>query len=134
MQMKEEAFRLAHQGLSFVTARKNTEAIDCFLRAIELGLVENDGLYNNLGIAYAREYFLGKAIRSFETALSLNPGNEQARNNLAEAERNLERLSASHNRIRDQARGRELQEQWIDFETPDGRTITRTMSEIESRD
>ncbi|MGH9851185.1 MAG: hypothetical protein ACREBD_15210 [Blastocatellia bacterium] len=132
--MKEEAFRLARQGLSFVTARKNTEAIDCFLRAIELGLVGNDGLYNNLGIAYAREYFLGKAIRSFETALSLNPGNEQARNNLAETERNLDRLRASHNRISEQAQGGEFLEQWVDFETPDGRTIRRTMSEIESQD
>jgi len=131
---KEEAFRLARQGLSFVNARRNTEAIDYFLRAIALGLVGNDGLYNNLGIAYAREFCFGKAIRSFETALSLNPGNEQARNNLDEAERNLERLRASHNRMREGAGGREFLEQWIDFETPDGRTIRRTMSEIESQD
>ena len=132
MDKKEEAFRLAREGLSFLNARRNMEAIDCFLQAMKLGLLGNDGLYNNLGIAYAREFLLGKAIRSFETALSLNPGNEQAHRNLDEARGNLQRLRSSHDRLRESNASRELQEQWIEFETPDGRAIKRTMSEIES--
>jgi len=134
MGAKEEAFRLANQGLSFIQIRKNTDAINCFLQAIGLGLVGNDGIYNNLGIAYSREYFFGKAIRSFSKALSLNPANEQVRRNLVEAQENLQRLRDSYENISRATVGRELEEDGISFETPDGRTIRRTMSEIEAQD
>lgn len=133
MGAKEEAFRLVNQGLRLMQTERNAEAINCFLKALDLGVVGNDGLYNNLGIAYAVEYFYGKAIRSFEKALSINPGNEQARSNLIMVKGNLQRLRDSYASLERSAGGSELQEVSLSFETSDGRIIDRTMSEIESQ-
>jgi tetratricopeptide (TPR) repeat protein len=70
------------------------------------GVVSGD-LYFNLGDAYFRKGALGPAIWSFERALTLDPGDEDARFNLDQARK----LAAS--RAQDRVTGEDREPAWI---------------------
>ncbi|MEB3161544.1 MAG: tetratricopeptide repeat protein [Synechocystis sp.] len=56
-------------------------AIKAYQKAISLSQYD-DGLYNNLGIAYSHANRLQAAKQAFEKALELNPDNARAKRNL----------------------------------------------------
>lgn len=62
-------------------ADKYNEAIELYNKAIEKEGISSD-LYYNLGNAYYKSGFLGKAVVCYERAISLNPRNEEAKINL----------------------------------------------------
>jgi tetratricopeptide (TPR) repeat protein len=64
-------------------------------------------LYYNLGVVYFRQGQLGRAVWSFERAVSLAPEDEDARFNLAQARKLAER------RVRDRLEGAERDPIWI---------------------
>lgn len=64
-------------------------------------------LYYNLGVAYFRLGSLGRAVWSFERAVGLDPDDEDARFNLAQARKLADR------RVRDQIEGAERDAIWI---------------------
>lgn len=64
-------------------------------------------LYYNLGVVYFRQGNLGRAVWSFERAVSLAPDDEDARFNLAQARKLAER------RVRDRLEGAERDPIWI---------------------
>jgi tetratricopeptide (TPR) repeat protein len=64
-------------------------------------------LYYNLGVVYFRQGNLGRAVWSFERAVSLAPDDEDARFNLAQARKLAER------RVRDRIEGAERDPLWI---------------------
>lgn len=70
------------------------------------GIVSGD-LYFNLGDAYFRKGALGPAIWSFERALTLNPGDEDARYNLDQARKLVARG------VRDKIEGEDREAPWI---------------------
>ena len=70
------------------------------------GVVSAD-LYYNLGVAHFRQGNLGRAVWSFERAAMLDPDDEDARFNLAQARKLAER------RVRDKLEGAERDPTWI---------------------
>jgi tetratricopeptide (TPR) repeat protein len=64
-------------------------------------------LYYNLGVAYFRQGTLGRAIWAFERALTFEPEDDDAKFNLLQARKVLER------RIRDKIEGAERESTWI---------------------
>jgi tetratricopeptide (TPR) repeat protein len=64
-------------------------------------------LYYNLGVVYFRQGQLGRAVWSFERAVSLAPEDEDAKFNLAQARKLAER------RVRDRLEGAERDPVWI---------------------
>jgi tetratricopeptide (TPR) repeat protein len=64
-------------------------------------------LYYNLGVACFRQGLLGRAIWSFERAVALDPDDEDARFNLAQARK------LSDRRVRDKIEGAEHDPGWI---------------------
>lgn len=70
-------------------AGKYTEAIAAYEAILATEMVSAE-LYNNLGLAYYQNQQLGKAIVSFQRALRLDVGNEDAQYNLAAAQQQIE--------------------------------------------
>jgi tetratricopeptide (TPR) repeat protein len=70
------------------------------------GVVSGE-LYYNLGVTYFRQDNLGRAVWSFERAVSVAPEDEDARFNLAQARKAAER------RVRDRIEGAERDPVWI---------------------
>jgi tetratricopeptide (TPR) repeat protein len=64
-------------------------------------------LYYNLGVAYFREGSLGRAVWSFERAVALDPEDEDARFNLQQTRKLVDR------RVRDKLEGAERDPVWI---------------------
>jgi tetratricopeptide (TPR) repeat protein len=82
------------------------------------GVVSGD-LYYNLGVAYFRQGNLGRAVWSFERAVTLEPDDEDARFNLSQARKLADR------RVRDNIEGAERDALWIravSFLTPGAQT------------
>ncbi len=69
--------------------------------------VVSPDLYYNLGVAHFRKGSLGRAVWSFERALALDPGDDDARFNLTQARKLAER------RVRDRIEGPERDPAWI---------------------
>lgn len=71
-------------GVAAYDLGKYDEAVAAYLKALGLYRRPADILdtYNNLGNAYARSYRLKEAVRSYESALRIDPSNEVALRNL----------------------------------------------------
>jgi len=82
------------------------------------GVISSD-LYYNLGAAYFRQGSLGRAIWSFERAAALEPDDDDARFNLAQARRLADR------RARDKIEGGDRDPFWI-------RAVTALPSSVET--
>jgi protein O-GlcNAc transferase len=60
------------------------DAIDAYRRVIELDPADIEA-YNNLGVAYAMQGELDKAVGLWQKVLEMDPGNPKAKDNLAKA-------------------------------------------------
>ncbi|MFL1894368.1 tetratricopeptide repeat protein [Aquimarina sp. 2-A2] len=69
------------RGNALYTAKKYEEAIKNYLTVIEEGY-ESEELYFNLANAYYKQNEIGPSIYYYEKALSLNPTNQDIKNNL----------------------------------------------------
>jgi hypothetical protein len=83
-----------------------TAAIAAYEQIDRQGLLSAE-LYYNLGVVYFRQGNLGRAVWSFERAVTLAPDDEDARFNLAQARKLAER------RVRDRLEGAERDPVWI---------------------
>jgi tetratricopeptide (TPR) repeat protein len=75
--------------------------------------VHSSDLFFNLGDAYVRTGALGPAIWAFEEALVLDPGNEDARYNLAATRKQAARLTPAANAAETQAPGQDHDPLWV---------------------
>lgn len=75
------ASKLTEQAEKAYSDDKFSEAVDLYNQVIAEEGVSSD-LYYNLGNAYYKSGYNGKAILCYERALLLNPGNSDATNNL----------------------------------------------------
>jgi tetratricopeptide (TPR) repeat protein len=80
----QTADSLMSAGNNHYLNRQFTEAVECYQKLIEQGY-EAGELYYNLANAYYKQNSLAEAIRYYEKALLLNPGDEDIRQNLSMA-------------------------------------------------
>ena len=100
---REEAWRRGNQAYLH---GDYPEAIAAYEQLEREGAVSGD-LFFNLGDAYFRKGALGPAIWAFEKAAALNPGDDDARYNLAEARK------AAARQARDRIEGEDRDPLWM---------------------
>ncbi|NIJ43828.1 tetratricopeptide (TPR) repeat protein [Wenyingzhuangia heitensis] len=84
----QESQNVFKEANNYYRAEDYTKAIKSYKAILEQGL-ESSEVYFNLGNAYYKTNKMAEAIYSFEKALVLNPSNQDAKTNLAYANRSI---------------------------------------------